>query len=724
MTHDNEESRLARLDPRRSLAREVETAPLTTLEPYYEVPPPGLREYVNIFRRRKGAIVISLIAVFALTVVITAVTPRTYEATATLLISEIQENSSSSDGSVPANMAAMGSPNLDTHVQLLQGESTAEETAKWLQQNGGPLVNPGELRSIIAARAVRDTQLIRISARAQTTEDAQKIANAAATTYVSMNRQRARGTSETTGRHLAEQLAIAKQSLTKAENKLRDFRESTGTIANDAAASELLGRAAGLRSASDSTAADLAQARERASRIRAKLAEQNMSIQSGQVRDNTVIQQLRAKLAELQGERLAAQARYTPEYPGPLAQINEQIRLVEKQLEDEVRHVVRGSSGDLGLQQSLTSQLIQAEAEAAALKARHAQLQSDLRQAEVELGTVPSRQITLADLQRQVDVAQNVYSDLLQRSQQIEVGRVMALGNADIVEPASMPRLPVKPNVPLNLVLGLLLGLSLGVGVALIQDQLDDRLRDQSEAARLAEAPVLGAIPVFGEPSRRTLLPARVHETDTNPVEAYRALRYCLDFMTQGERGRVVLVTSPGPAEGKSTTVLNLARTVALTGRRTVLVDGDLRRSGLGRMMGIKVEHGLTDVLKGEATLEQALHKCSDGLMYLGSGSQAENATELLDSGTMRDVIRELRQQADIIILDSPPVLAVADTLVLANLSDATLMVCVAGQSSRHDLQLARSLLARVGEKVSGIVLNKLGQKAGYGYQDRYHYYN
>jgi capsular exopolysaccharide synthesis family protein len=724
MTQDNEEARLARLDPHRSLARELGTSAVTTLEPHYEVPPPGLREYVNIFRRRRWAIVISLVAVFALTVVITALTPRTYEATATLLISEIQEGTSSSDGAVPANMAAMGSPNLDTHVQLIQGESAAEETARRLQEHGGPVVDPVQLRKILAARAVRDTQLIRISARAQTTEEAQTIANAAASTYVAMNRQRARGSSETTGRHLAEQLVTAKQNLTRSENKLREFRESTGTIASDAAAGELLGRAAQLRSAADTTGADLAQARERASKIRAKLAEQNLSIQSGQVRDNTIIQQLRGKLAQLQGERLAAQARYTLEYPGPLAQIDEQIRLVEKQLQEEVRQVVRGGSGDLQLQQSLTAQLIQAEAEAAALRARHTQLQADLRQASSELRKVPSRQITLADLQRQVDVTQNVYTDLLQRSQQIEVGRVMALGNADIVEPASMPRLPVKPNVPLNLVLGVLLGLGLGIGVALVQDQLDDTLRDQSEAARLVEAPVLGAIPVFDQPSRRTPLPARLEEAHTSGVEAYRALRYCLDFMTQGERGRVVLVTSPGPSEGKSTTVVNLARSVALTGRRVVLVDTDLRRSGLGRMLGVKVEKGITDVLKGEVTLAEALHKCSDGLVFLGAGAQVSNPTELLDSGAMRDLIRELRQEADLIILDSPPVLAVADTLVLANLSDATLMVCVAGQSSRHDLQLARSLLARVGENVSGIVLNKLGQKAGYGYQDRYHYTN
>ena len=562
----------ARFEELRALVPETSAPPLTTLE--YEPPTPGLREYASIFRRRRRAILVCLGTIFGISVVVTAVTPRTYEATATLLISEVQNSPTQpTDNPVPAAMAAMGSPNLDTHVQLIQGKPTAEEAAKWLRDNGGPTIGATDLRNELSVRAVRDTQLIRISAQARTTENAEKIANAAARAYVSLNRKRARGSSESTGRYLSEQLVIAKRKLTQAENDLRGFRESTGTIASDAAASDLLGRANSLRSQSDTTAADLAQAQARATRIRKQLAQQNASIASGQVRDNTVIQQLRTKLADLEGQRLAAEARYTAQYPGPMNQIKEQIGLVQGQLDQEIRRLVRGGSGDLDLQQSLTSQLVQAEAEASALGARRAQLQTELGSAKQELGKVPQRQITLAGLQRQVDVAQNIYSDLLRKSQEIEVGRVMALGNADIVEPATQPRLPVRPNVPLNLVLGVLLGLGVGVGVALVQDQLDDTLRDQMEATRLMEAPVLGTIPMIEGSGRRGALP--VLASQSLATEAYRALRYCLDFITQGDRGRVILVTSPGPSEGKSTTVLNLARAVALTGRRVQLTAAE-----------------------------------------------------------------------------------------------------------------------------------------------------
>jgi len=720
MSSDDRNQRLpARMEPLHPMQMEAGPRAIATLEAY-EAPTTPLRDYLGILQRRKWAIIVSLGAVLALTVIVTAITPRTYESTATLLISEMDTKSAKPTDTQTA-MAAMGSPNLDTHVQLIQGDATAEETAKWLVEHDGPVLSSQQVRQRVSARSVRDTQLIRVVARANTTENAQKIAGAAAQTYVSLNRGRARGSSETTGRYLAEQLAIARGNLTKAEDELRSFREVSGTIAADAAAADVLARVASLRSSAEATEADLAQSRAQTSRIRAQLAEQNLSIQSGQVRDNAIIQQLRARLADLEGQRLAAQAKYTTDYPGPLAQIDEQIRLVQQQLDNEIKHVVRSNGGDLELQQRLTGDLIKAESESAALKARYQQLQIELGRANQELGKIPARQVTLANLQRQVDVAQNIYSELLQRSQEVEVGRVMALGNADIVESASLPRFPVKPNVPLNLTLGILLGVGVGIGVALIQDQLDDTVRDQGEAARLAAAPVLGTIPVFQPNGSAAALAAGGPRAMA--TEAYRALRHCLDFVTQGERGRVVLVTSPGQYEGKTTTVWNLARAVAMTGRRVMLVDTDLRRAGLGRLLGMHQAKGITDVLLGEVAVADALQKHTEsGILFLGSGRETANHTELLDSEAMRQLLHDLRKEADLVILDSPPVLAVADSLVLARLSDDVLMVCVAGQSHRHELELARKLLSRVGEHVSGVVLNKVGEKAGYGYSGRYYY--
>jgi capsular exopolysaccharide synthesis family protein len=724
MSEMNEEARLpARYENSRPPAALPFSQALATFEQFQ---PSGssLQDYVNVLLRRKWLALVSLVVVSGTVCVVTATMPRIYEATATLLVSgEGETRSARSDTVIPPAMAAMVAPNLETHVELIQGESTAKETAAWLNDHGGPCLSAGAIRQSIRAKAVPNTELVRVSADARSPQQAQIIANAAAQAYIAMNRRRARGSSESASRYLSEQLALARKNLAGAENALRAFKESTGTVATDAAAGDVLSRATSLSADLGKTRADLAQVQERLAKVRAQVAEQNRSITAGQVRDNAVVQQLRVRLADLEGQRIAARSRYTNAFSSPLDQIDEQIRNTTAQLNAEIRNIVRGGSGDLAVQQALTGQLVQGEAEVAALRARCRQLQGELRLSERELQRIPARQITLARLQREVEVAQTIHSDLLARSQEIEVGRVMALGNTALAERASIPRLPVKPNVPFNLSLGLLLGLGVGVGLAFFREQLDDTLRDQEDVERLAEAPVLGTVPLFERREEALVLPAR--SPHSRAVEAYRALRYSLGFVTPGAGGHTVLVTSAGPLEGKTTTSLNLAIAAALSGRRVVLADADLRRPSLHRVLGLNGAKGISDVLAGEATLPEALQEFRDtGLRFISSGTRVLNPTDLLDSARMRDLVQQLKEQADLVIFDSPPLLSVADSLVLASLSDAVLMVCVPGHSHRRAIQRGRLLLAHVGHTISGLVLNKVEYRAGYGYYGYYYYYH
>ncbi len=688
-------------------------------------PCPGpLGGYLAILSRRRRTLIIAAAAIFGATCLLTMLSPRVYEATATILVSEPAGKIAGGGGAqdqLQSMVSALSAPDIETHAALLEGRSTASAAAAWLKERHGLTLSPQQVERSIYARVVPRTHLIRLSSRASTPQGAQELANGTVRAYTEMNRHRAQGSAESASQYLDEQLAVAKENLTSAEEALREFKESTGTVAPDAAAGELLARVASLHTDIDKTKADLVQAEGRLGEVREQLARQNKSIAASQVRDNAVIQQLRAKLVELQGQRLLLESQYTSAFSAPVDQIDAQIRIVTDQLNAEIHNVVRGSGGDLTMQQDLVGQLIQGEAESAALRARAQRLQVELDGTGVELKKIPARQIMLARLQRQVEVAQGIHSDLLRRAQELEVGRVMALGNTEIVELADAPLLPIKPNVPVNLSLGVLLGLVVGTGLVLLREQLDDRVSDEAEIALFTQAPVLGMVPVFEGKGSTAALPSLTLRG--RAADAYCSLRVNLSFLTPGTDGRTVLVTSAGPQEGKTTTAVNLAMAAAQSGRRVVLVDSDLRNPSMHRVLGMNGGKGLSDVLAGQAGLPEVARRFEGlSLSLIGAGTIPPNPTDLLDSQEMRDLVDLLRREADMVILDSPPLLLGADSLVLAGLSDVVLMVCEPGASHGHALQRARLLLNQIGRSISGVVLNRTPESPRYGYPYEYRY--
>lgn len=680
--------------------------------------------YLAIMSRRKWTLAVAVAAVFGATCLLTALSHRVYEATATILVSEPAgkvPGGSGAQDQLQLMVTAVSAPNIETHATLLQGRSTAVATSAWLREHGGPDLDSPEIERSVRANVVPRTHLIRLGARASSPENARKLANATVRAYAEMTRHRAQGSAESASQYLDEQLAVAKDNLATAEEALRDFKESTRTVAPDAAAGELLARVASLRADIDKTRADLVQADQRLREVREQLAEQNRSIAASQVRDNGVVQQLRAKLVELQGKRLLLESQYTNAFSAPLDQLDEQIRVTREQLNSEIQNLVRAPGGDLVMQQHLVGQLFQGEAETAALGAREHQLKAELDAAETELKKIPARQITLARLQRQVDVAQGIHSDLMRRAQELEVGRVMALGNTEVVELADAPLLPVKPNIPVNLSLGILLGLVVGTGLVLLQEQLDDRVSDEAEVALFTDAPVLAAVPLFEGRGPTAALPSLTLQE--RAADAYRGLRINLNFIRPGADGRTVLVTSAGPQEGKTTTALNLAIVAAESGRRVVLVDSDLRNPSIHSILGANGPKGLSDLLAGQAELPDVVQRFEGlSLSLIRAGTIPPNPADLLDSQEMQNLVELLRREADMVIFDSPPLLLAAESLVLANLSDIVLMVCESGASHGRAIQQARLALNQIGRSISGVVLNKAAHRASYRYAYDYRY--
>ncbi|GAB2683776.1 tyrosine-protein kinase domain-containing protein [Thalassiella azotivora] len=286
------------------------------------------------------------------------------------------------------------------------------------------------------------------------------------------------------------------------------------------------------------------------------------------------------------------------------------------------------------------------------------------------------------------------------------------------IEPATAPERPASPNVPRNLGLGLVLGLVLGVGAALLRETLDTSVVDEDDVSALTEASVLGGIAFDPDVPKRPL----VVQGDPGEIrsEAFRQIRTNLQFIDAADHPRAIVVTSSIPGEGKTSTAVNLAITMAAAGSRICLVEGDLRRPKVSDYMGMERAAGLTTVLIGQADLADVLQPWGDGnLQVLAAGQLPPNPSELLGSAAMERLIGQLTASFDVVLIDAPPLLPVTDAAVLSKLADGALLIVGSQRIHRDQLTRALSHLENVDARLLGVVLNLLPAKrraAGYYY--------
>jgi capsular exopolysaccharide synthesis family protein len=318
----------------------------------------------------------------------------------------------------------------------------------------------------------------------------------------------------------------------------------------------------------------------------------------------------------------------------------------------------------------------------------------------------------------QVSALANQQAVLKEEVAQLQVNGATSTSGVEFVTPASAPTSPSSPKPTQDALLGLAAGLMLGLGAAFLRDSLDDTLTSKEAAERSGGAPAIAMVPLVNSWRKRNQAVIASSDEPTSPAaEAYRSLRTSLQFIRQAHELRTLLVTSPAAAEGKTSTLANLGAVFAQGGERVALVSCDLRRPRLGTFFNIEEQSGLTTVLLGQQTLEQALQQVPgyDCLWVLGAGAVPPNPAELLDGPGAREVFTALQENFDLVLVDSPPALPVTDALVLSKYADGTLLVVAAGQTRRAELQRAAERFAQAKSPVVGIVLNEVTKQSGYG---------
>jgi len=311
---------------------------------------------------------------------------------------------------------------------------------------------------------------------------------------------------------------------------------------------------------------------------------------------------------------------------------------------------------------------------------------------------------------------------------QLGVDAAIRTGGAQLVTSATTPESPFKPTPARNGLIALVVGVILGVGLAFLFERLDDSIKDKEDVERVAQGvPTLGLIPVVASwKTREQPHVISLEDPNSSVAEAYRSMRTAVQFMGLDQPMHTLQITSPSAAEGKTTTLANLAVALARSGQRVVMVDCDLRRPRIHDFFEASNEVGFTSVLLGEVPLSEAVQEIPGErlLMLLASGMLPPNPSELLASQRTVQILGALQAESDVVLIDSPPMLPVTDAAVLSARVDATMVVTRAGTTSRRELARAIELLRQVDAPLVGTVLNGVADESAYGYAYNYRYYS
>jgi polysaccharide biosynthesis transport protein len=441
------------------------------------------------------------------------------------------------------------------------------------------------------------------------------------------------------------------------------------------------------------------------------------SSQSQSQSDSQLLESLLAKRADLKIQTADLSTQFGPSYP-KLGQLNNQLKEIDSQVQAEMKQI----AGKIRGQYTTALQ-------------RENMLHDALERQKQEANKLNESAIEYNLLKRDVETNRTLYEGLLEKLKEAGVSAGLKSNNFRIVDSARPPTGPIEPNIPRNLGFALVLGLTSGVGLAFLLEALDNTVRTTEQAHLISGLASLGMIPLGSKSAREGPNPKRLViatskeavelVTQVRPqsqmAESYRALRTSLLLSNLGAPPKVIMVTSALPQEGKSTTSINCAVVLAQKGVRVLLIDADLRRPSIHKTLGMAPHSGLSNVLTGSATLEQAIVRTAvlPNLFVLAAGTPPPNPAELLASANMRDVLTQLREEYDHIVIDTPPSLSVTDAVVLSPRADAVVLVIRSGQTTKNALRRSRDILMQVNAKVVGVLLNAVDLRS----PDYYYYY-
>jgi succinoglycan biosynthesis transport protein ExoP len=505
---------------------------------------------------------------------------------------------------------------------------------------------------------------------------------------------------------LSGRLVELRRELEASEVALERYRRATGVVDTKGStlAMQEFGEVSGQLVAARAQQID---AESRLNAVRA-LAQGGGNLEGlGDVLSSGVVQQLRMKQAELKRQEAEYKGQYTSKYPG-LTKLQTDLVMLQRQINEETNRIIA----------NLSNQADIARTKVGVLSGKLAMLQQ-------KLGGGGEAEVKLLQLQREADANRSVYETYLNRYKETSEQETLQEADAYQISTAIAPKLASYPRTRPLLLLGMIFGGLLGAGAALLRETLDQRLRSVGQVEAATGLPVLALLPSV--PSRIRPEEYVLRRPWSLFNEALRSTWAALSLSPDGPIGKVVVITSSVPDEGKTAYGLSLARSLASDGHRVLLIDGDLRRPGVAGSLGPSKDGRLGDLLAGRIGLQEAIETDEQsGADYIGSQSHDRHPQDLLSSRRMMLLLDEARALYDVVIVDTPPILVAADAALVAKYADRCLFFIRWGATSREHVASALNRLALYNVRISGVVLSHVNMRqhasyaAGEGYYRAY----
>ena len=695
-----------------------------------------LTHYLSIARRRKWVMLGALVTALALGLIGTLLMTRQYTATSTIEIQRESYNIVRVQGVEPET-GSLDMEFYQTQYGLLRSQSLAERVATDLRLFDQPSFF--EMFGNSAAAAWFDGNRVRAGAstREQRIHAAGEIllrgigvspvrlSRLVDVSFTSPDPAFSARVTEAWGRHFIEQTLERRYNATSyartfLEQRLVQLRsrldESERVLVGYAARENIINLpgsppATGEAGSSSSgerplVAEDLAAinrelARATADRVTAESRLRTPAASAPEALQNMTISGLRQRRAELAADYARLLAQFEPQYP-PAVAARQQLAQLDLAISREEARV--GSTLRSAYDASV---------------ARERDLHGRVEGLKSNLIDVRRRSIQYNMYQRDVDTNRQLYDALLQRYKEIGVAGGVGVNNISIVDPPLVPNRPSSPRLLINLLLALFAGAAVGLSLALALEQIDDSVTDPSELNDLFSLPSLGAIPNLKEDPSLGL-----QDRKSDVSEAYLAVQTNLAFSTDHGMPKSIAVTSTGPGEGKSITAYALALSLARTGRKTLLIDADMRSPSVHHLAGVANDKGLSNYLSGDNEIQSFIHAAGEkGVSVLVAGPRPPSAAELLASNRLEGLISQLSESYDSIVVDAPPVMGLADAPRIASQVEGVVFVVQANATRARSARFSIARLASSHARILGVVLARFeARRAYYGYGDAYGY--